>query len=65
MPEAKDYEPAREFMMSDLKRMRDLGISTDGSWTGRDYADAVGLMVADLAARLERGPVLPLADLED
>lgn len=51
-PEARQYEPVRKFMVGDLKRMRQAGISTDGRWTGRDLAEALALMAADYAQRL-------------
>jgi hypothetical protein len=52
-PEAREYEPVRAFMLSDIRYMRQRGISTDGSWTGRNLEEAVGLMVADYRGRIE------------
>ena len=63
--EAKEYEPAREFMMSDIRRMRKQGISTDGSWTGGNLTHAIRLMEEDYRRRLEMGPVLPIAAPEE
>ena len=51
-PEARQYAPVKQFMVSDLARMRQAGISTDGSWTGRSLAEALALMTADYARRL-------------
>jgi hypothetical protein len=52
-PEARRYEPARQFMLSDLAWMRRHGVSTDGSWTGATPQEAVALMVADYHQRIE------------
>ena len=52
-PEARDYGPAREFMMSDLAWMRRQGIDTDGSWRGIDLQEAIALMTADYERRIE------------
>ena len=44
-PEARAYEPAQQFMMSDLAYMLRNDISTDGSWTGRNIYEAMALMI--------------------
>ena len=62
-PEARQYEPVKQFMMSDLARMKQAGISTNGSWTGRNLAEALSLMTTDYAQRLaERKTILRLTN---
>ena len=64
-PEARQYELVKQFMMGDLTRMRRAGISTDGSWTGRNLAEALALMTADYAQRLRKQtPILLLPRLD-
>lgn len=64
-PEAFYYEPLRElakrdFTLADLGKMTKMGVSTDGSWTGRNLSEAIRLMVADYEGRLDRwGRQLP------
>lgn len=48
------YGPVREFMCSDLLKMRRAGISTYGIWTGANWREALRMMVADYASRLGR-----------
>jgi len=52
-PEARDYEPVKQFMMSDIAYMQRNRISTDGSWTGRNLQEAVALMEAEYRQRIE------------
>jgi hypothetical protein len=52
-PEARDYGPARQFMMSDIAWMFRHNISTDGSWTGHDVQEAVALMETNYRRRIE------------
>ena len=52
-PEARDYGPVKEFMMSDLAYMYRHDISTDGSWTGANVQEAVALMTDDYERRVE------------
>lgn len=52
-PEARDYGPVKEFMMSDLAYMYHHDISTDGSWTGMNIQEAVALMSADYRQRID------------
>lgn len=52
-PEARDYEPVKRFMMSDIAYMARNDISTDGSWTGGDVREAVALMEVDYRRRIE------------
>ena len=47
------YEPMREFAMGDVAFMRKKGISTDGTWTGRNLQDAIALMIGDYRQRIE------------
>lgn len=64
-PEARQYAPVRRFMTSDLARMKQAGISTDGSWTGHNLAEALALMTADYARRLRKQtPTLLLPRLD-
>ena len=54
-PEAETirlYEPVRRFTMKDVAFMREHGISAEGSWTGRNLGEAVGLMVAEYERRI-------------
>jgi hypothetical protein len=50
-----DYRPLAEFTMRDLGEMKRRGISTAGSWTGRNLDEAIAMMVRDYGGRLERG----------
>ena len=52
-PEARDYEPVKQFMMSDLAYMHRHGVNTDGSWTGANLQEAVALMTDDYERRIE------------
>lgn len=52
-PEARDYEPVKQFMMSDIAYMHRQNISTSGSWTGGNVQEAVALMEADYRRRIE------------
>lgn len=52
-PEAREYGPVREFMMSDIGWMRYYGVSTDGSWTGVDLQEAMDMMIRDYQQRIE------------
>ena len=53
-PQAREYEPVQVFMARDIVAMKRRGISTEGSWTGRNLQEAIALMVADYGTRLER-----------
>lgn len=53
-PQAREYEPVRVFMARDIVAMKRMGISTEGSWTGRNLQEAIALMMADYGTRLER-----------
>ncbi len=58
-PEARQYEPVIELIekdltMADVAWMRHNFISTDGSWTGANLAEAVALMEADYRERIAR-----------
>jgi len=52
-PEARDYEPVKQFMMSDIAWMRRRGVSTDGSWTGMNIQEAVAMMTDDYRQRID------------
>lgn len=64
-PQARDYEAVRElahrdFLMSDLGKMKRQGVSTDGRWTGTNLAHAIKLMIEDYQQRLaNHKPQLP------
>jgi len=56
-PEARQYSPVvdlmqRELTMRDVAEMRRNGISTDGSWTGRNLSDAIFLMEQEYKRRM-------------
>jgi len=51
-PQAKQYAPVREFTLRDVGRMKMSGISTSGSWTGRNLDEAVAAMIRDYQDRL-------------
>ncbi len=51
-PQARERPAVQAFMLRDLGRMRRLGVSTDGRWTGRNLEEAVALMAADYRQRL-------------
>lgn len=52
-PEARDYGPVRQFMLSDLREMMHEGVDTSGSWTGRNLQEALQMMTAEYRVRLE------------
>jgi len=59
-PEAQAYEPivdleVKDMAMSELVKMRRMGISTDGKWNGENLQDAIANMVADLKGRRRAG----------
>jgi hypothetical protein len=51
-PEARQYQPVREFMLKDVGYMKRHGIPTEGSWTGGNLQEAIALMVADYRRRI-------------
>lgn len=51
-PEARAYEPLQAFTLRDVGYMRRHGISTGGSWTGGNLAEAIALMIADYRGRI-------------
>lgn len=56
-PEAQEYPPIielaeRDFTMGDLYAMKRQGISTGGSWTGRNIQEAMKMMTDDYRTRL-------------
>jgi len=51
-PRAREYKHLQQFMMGDLKQMKQKGISTDGSWTGRNLEEAVAKMIDEYNQRL-------------
>ncbi len=53
-PEAREYAPIKAFLGRDLVRLKRLGGSTDGSWTGQNIEEALALMFADYRQRLAR-----------
>ena len=52
-PEARDYEPVKQFMLSDVGYMRRVGINTGGSWTGANMTEAIAMMIAEYQRRIE------------
>lgn len=52
-PEARQYQPIQRLMASDVAYMRRQGISTDGSWTGRNLGEALLLMEAEYRQRID------------
>jgi hypothetical protein len=46
------YQPLREFAMGDVGFMLKHGISTEGSWTGRNLNEAIRLMIDDYRRRI-------------
>lgn len=50
---AQQYQPLADFAVSDLKYMMRVGISHQGSWTGRNLQEALRIMVADYKQRIE------------
>jgi len=55
-PQARDYEAVqelaqRDFSMADFGNMKRQGISTSGSWTGTNLANALKIMVEDYRQR--------------
>jgi hypothetical protein len=54
-PQMADYRPLAEFTMRDLGEMKRRGISTAGSWTGRNLDEAIAMMVSDYHERLDVG----------
>ena len=59
-PEAQAYEPivdleVNDIAMSELVKMKRMGISTGGKWEGDNIQDAIANMVADLKGRRRAG----------
>ena len=52
-PLVRQYQPVQEFMMSDLRYMKEHGISTDGHWEGDDLNGAMAAMIEDYRRRIE------------
>jgi len=75
-PEAASYQPVkdlieRDLTMQDVAWMRKNGISTDGSWDGRNLTEAIALMEMDYKKRIARAkrkriaaPVPSLSEVE-
>ncbi len=56
-PEAVEYEPIktlaeRDLTMADVAWMKRHGVSVEGSWTGKDFAEALHLMEEDYWQRI-------------
>ena len=56
-PEAVTYQPIvdlawRDISTKDVVTMHKMGISTDGSWTGRDLREALNKMIQDYQRRM-------------
>lgn len=56
-PEAREYQPvkdlfARDLELKDVGMMHRMGISTEGSWSGRTIAEALAAMTRDYKSRI-------------
>ena len=52
-PEARDYEPVKQFMLKDVGYMKRVGIDTGGSWTGANMTEAIAMMITEYQRRIE------------
>jgi len=50
---AEEHQPLADFAISEFKYMKRVGISHQGSWTGRDLQETLTIMVADYRQRIE------------
>lgn len=56
-PEAREYQPvndlfARDLQLKDIGAMHRMGISTEGSWSGRTLGEALAAMSRDYKGRI-------------
>ncbi len=53
-PQARDYEPVRQFTMADLRYiLRHADVSTEGRWDGQSPDDALRKAFAELGLRVD------------
>jgi hypothetical protein len=51
---AQEHKPLKDFAVSNLGYMKRVGISHEGSWTGKNLQHAIALMITDYEQRIER-----------
>ena len=50
---AQEHKPLGDFAVSDFLRMKRVGVSHEGSWTGRNLQEVLTTMVMDYQRRIE------------